>query len=72
MFIWVLGTFYVSSVGLNDISCEKVQRYSVENHANGVRSCSVGNEFGAIALKISQYGSYKCTILGPLFASLKD
>lgn len=61
-----------SSVGLNDILCEDVQRYGAENHATGIKKCSAEKESRDTSLKISQYGSYKCTTLGPLFASLKD
>jgi hypothetical protein len=44
-----------SSVGLNDMSCEDVQRYSAENHAIGIRRCSAGKESRDTSLKISQY-----------------
>jgi len=47
------------SVVLNDKSREDIQRYIDGKHANDVRSCSVEKKFGAIALKISQYRSYK-------------
>jgi hypothetical protein len=64
--------FMFTGVGLNDRLYEDVQRYSDVKHYVDVRKCSAGKESGATLLKISQYGSYKCTTLGHLFATLKD
>jgi len=43
----------LSSVGLNERSCEIVQRYSVGKHATDVRSCSAGKKFGDITFNLS-------------------
>jgi hypothetical protein len=62
----------LSSVGLNDRLCEDVQRYSAGKQVIDARWCSSGKDYGAIASKISKYGSNKCTTLGLLFAYLED